>query len=152
MRTSLASAGAVVAAGALAALAATSIADGGAPAQPPASDPDIDRVAVERVAPSVANRQADRSPDRRGEQALRYFEVPTPLEVPPNTEVAVELSKCPRGSKAVTAYFQPERPGTFLDRSRPDLGTSRMWTIGAFNHTDTADQVTFGLVCLSRVK
>jgi hypothetical protein len=147
MRTRILGTIAVVAVGALVVLSATSPADEGGAPQTPAADLEPERVAVERVPTRAAQRGS-----REGRQALTYFEVPTPLEVPPQTEVAVELSKCPRGSKAVTGYFKPERPGTFLDQSRPVLSTSRMWAIGAFNTTDTADRVTFGLVCLSRVK
>ncbi len=147
MRISLAGAAAVVAAGALVALAATSIADEGGASPAPAADLELERVRVEPVSPRLARRGA-----KSGGQALTYFEVPTPLEVPPKTEVAVELSRCPKGSKAVSGYFHPERQGTFLDRSRPVLSTSRMWAIGAYNSTDAPDQVTFGLVCLSRVK
>jgi hypothetical protein len=147
MRTVLAGGAAIVAAGGLVALATTSIADEGGAARAPAADPEVERVAVERVSPRLAQRGSARKA-----QALTYFEVPTPLEVPPKTEVTVELSKCPKGSKAVTGYFHPENPGTFLDRSRPVLSTARMWAIGAFNTTDVPDRVTFGLVCLSKVK
>jgi hypothetical protein len=147
MRTSLAGVAAIVAAGGLVALAARGIADDGATTGTPSAGPGLERMAVERV---PARRARRGSGSRR--QALTYFEVPTPLEVPPQTEIAVELSRCPRGSKAVTGYFEPERPGTFLDQSRPVLSTSRMWAIGAFNSTSAPDRVTFGLVCRSRVK
>ena len=147
MRRTIAGTVAIVAAGGLVALAATGLA--GEREDPAGGSAAIEseRAAVERVPPRLAPRGSGTR-----KQALTYFEVPTPLEVPPKTEVAVELSKCPKGSKAVTGYFKPEQPGTFLDQSRPVLSTSRMWAIGAYNSTDAADRVTFGLVCLSKVK
>jgi hypothetical protein len=151
MTTRLAGAIAVAALGALAAVTASGIA-GEDPASRPSRDRDVERVRVERVSVPAGDRAAGTDRGRPGDQKLTYFEVPDPLDVPAHTEVAVQLSKCPKGSEAVTGYFQPERPGTFLDRSRPILSTARMWAIGAFNSTDTPDQVTFGLVCLSRVK
>jgi hypothetical protein len=146
MRSGLAGAGLALAVGALVALAATGSVDDGAADPGPGGKVDRTRVTVEPI---------DREPQRGGKrrrQALTYFEVPTPIEVPPKTDVEVVLSRCPRGSKAVTGYFDPEKPGTFLHRSRPAPGSARMWTIAAYNSTDTTGRVTFGLVCLSKVK
>jgi hypothetical protein len=146
MRSGLAGGGIALAVGALVALGAAGSADDGATDPVPGGEVDPTRVTVE---------SADREPQRggkRGRQALTYFEVPTPIEVPPKTDVEVVLSRCPRGSKAVTGYFDPEKPGTFLHRSRPAPGSARMWTIAAYNSTDTTGRVTFGLVCLSKVK
>jgi hypothetical protein len=152
MRRRLAGATAIAALGAVGVLAATGTAGEDAAVQSGAADTDVERVAVERVpvGPRAAPRAAPQR--RRDPQKLSYFEVPDPLLLPPRSEVAVELSRCPKGSEAVNGYFHPERPGTFLDRSRPVLSTARMWAIGAYNNTDVADQVTFGLVCLSDVK
>jgi hypothetical protein len=152
MRRRLAGIGALAALGAVGIAAASETAGEDAAVRPGAADADVERIAVERVPASARAGPGATRQRRPGPQKLTYFEVPDPLTVPPRSEVAVELSRCPKGSEAVNGYFHPERPGTFLDRSRPVLSTARMWAIGAYNSTDTADQVTFGLVCLSDVK
>lgn len=147
MRSGLAGAGVALGVGALVALTATGVADDGGADRGPEGIQDRARVAVEPASGRLAQRGA-----KRREQTLSYFEVPDPIEVPAKSEVEVVLSRCRKGSKAVTGYFDPEQPGTFLHRSRPTPASSRMWTIAAYNSNETADRVTFGLVCLSRVK
>jgi hypothetical protein len=150
MRPKIASAAGLAAAAAIGALAATSLAgeDGGQATI--LRDENIREVAAEPLTPAGTTRVPLRAGGRPA-QALSYIQT-DPIVIPPKTEEAVEVNKCPKGSKAVTGYFETGNPGTFLDLSRPIPDSPRRWRIGAYNDTPNADEAIFGIVCLSQVK
>ena len=151
MRGSSIAAAGLVALGAVAALAATSLA-GGDDADVVSPDRVLQQVAVEPVSRAeTGGRLAQRGP-RRGMQEVSYFETPDPIQIPPKTEEAVEVNKCPKGSEAVGGYFATANPGTFLDLNQPSRDSARKWRIGAYNSTMETEQAIFGVVCISDVK
>ena len=150
MRSSVIAAAGLVALGAVAALAATSLA-GGDDADIVSADRGLHPVAATEVSRDEAAGPAPMRQPRRASQKLSYVQT-KPIQIPPHTEEAAEINKCPKGSKAVGGYFATTTDGKFLDLNQPVPDAPRKWRIGVFNSTDVADHAVFGIVCISDVR
>ena len=162
MRRPLIAIAGLIAAAALGALAASSLA-GGEPAAKLVVDADREAglVAVEPSAgPAGPTSRAARA-DR--EEQLDYFQSTQVYEVAPQTEEAATLP-CPKAYKAAGGFFITARGGTFLDLSSPQVAyanhvsdpslkpSNRNWVVGVYNSTAETQQVRFGVVCLQKRK
>ena len=161
-RTAIGIAG-LVAALALGALAGVTLAGGDEPPTPLVLSPDRVLAPIEVEPAPGSGRRAPFAP-RRGKkgQVLSYFQIVEPLTIEPGTEEGATL-QCPKGYHAVGGFYVTGRQGTFLDQSAPEISvpppesdpdpkpSKRNWVIDAFNSTDQADQVVFGVVCLNKV-
>lgn len=109
----------LIAAAAVGALAASSLAgpDEGAGA-PVLRASDLRQVTAEPVTGGASSAAVPMRGGGRPAQALSHVQT-QPITIESKTEEGVEVSRCPKGSKAVTGYFETGSPGTFLDLSRP---------------------------------
>ena len=161
MRRPLIAIAGLLAAAAIGALAASSLA-GGEKTAKLVIDPDreTDLVAVE---PSTGPGGATARAKAKGSEQLDYFQSTQPFEVAPQAEEAATLP-CPQGYKAAGGFFVTGRAGTFLDLSSPQVAyepevsdpsvkpSKRNWVVGVFNSTAEPSQVRFGVVCLQKRK
>jgi hypothetical protein len=152
MRRPLIAIAGLIAAAALGALAAASLADR-EPMQELAVDPDrVPGVLAVEPSPGPGERVARAGQGRAGQ--VSYFES-KPLEVAPQTEEAATL-QCPGGHKATSGFFVTGQAGTFLDLSSPQRAytsedaSNRGWVLGVFNSSPEPSQVKFGVVCLKK--
>ena len=149
MRRILIAAG-LVALGAMAALAATSLA-GGDDADIVSPSRGLHQVAAEEVPRDEAAGRVTLRQRRREPQRVSYIQT-APLLIPPRTEEAAEVGRCPKGNEAVGGYFATGNAGTFLDLNQALPDSPRKWRIGVYNATNEEDRVIFGVVCLSNVR
>lgn len=151
MRRSVIAGAGLVALGAVAALAATSIA-GGDDGDIVAADRGLRPLKVERVARPASGAPGTSREALRARQEVSYFQTPEPIVIPPMTEEAVTVTRCPQGSEAVSGYFATDDWGTFLDLNQPDPDSARRWRIGAYNSRGASQRAIFGVVCISDVR
>ena len=167
VRRSLISATALAAAAAAGAIGAVSLAggdDGAEPGPVVAADRELGSLPVEPVSGpprGAVSREALRASTG---QKLEYFQTPEPLEIAAGTEEGATLA-CPKGYfRAVNGYYITGQPATFLDLTAPEVAvrqfepgtdpkpSKRNWVIAVYNAKEVADQVVFGVACLSKAK
>lgn len=140
----------LVALGATATLAATSVA-GGDDGDIVSPSRGLHQLAAEEVSGGEVAGPAPVRQSRRGPQKVTYIQT-SPILVLPQTEEAAEVGRCPKGNEAVGGYFATGHAGTFLDLNQAVPGAPRKWRIGVYNATNEQDRAIFGIVCLSDVK